>query len=131
MAAVPESAAQRYKSKGWQLAFGEDAVSPDSNAEKFVKEGSMVFSPEAAVDSNQQGLGTVMVCSPVLTSKSVSQIRQQAEGMDEKQRAMWMASADNLYMHRFLGNWYTKVMSVAQAMEWVMLDCLRKDVTWP
>jgi hypothetical protein len=34
------------------------------------------------------------------------------------------------YMHRFLGNWYTKVFSVAQAMEWIMLDSLRQKNTW-
>lgn len=84
-----------------------------------------------AADGQKQGLGTAMVCSPVLTSDSVSEIKQNAAGMDEKQAAMWLASANNPYMHRFLGNWYTKVMSVAQAMEWVMLDCLREDVTWP
>jgi hypothetical protein len=33
-------------------------------------------------------------------------------------------------MHRFLGNWYTKVFSVAQAMEWIMLDSLRQKNTW-
>lgn len=133
LAAVPAPAAQRYKSRGWQLAFGEDSKAPDANAEKFIKEGSMVFNSQGATDtdSQQQGLGTVMVCSPVLTSDSVSEIKRKASGMDEKQAAMWLASVENPYMHRFLGNWYTKVMSVAQAMEWVMLDGLRENVTWP
>lgn len=123
LATVPSAAVDRYKTHGWQLSFGEDDKAPDSNAEKFIKEGTMVF--------NAQGSQTVMVCSPVLVSDSVSEIKQKASGMDEKQAATWLASTHDPYMHRFLGNWYTKVMSVAQSMEWVMLDALRKDVTWP
>lgn len=40
------------------------------------------------------------------------------------------ACLQDKYMHRFLGNWYTKVFSVAQAMEWIMLDSLRNKNTW-
>ncbi|KAF6258194.1 hypothetical protein COO60DRAFT_1693439 [Scenedesmus sp. NREL 46B-D3] len=139
IAAVNPDAAERHKAAGWQLAFGEDAPAPDLNAEKFIREGAMMFtaapaagpgSGDGADGATQQKrqLGVVTVTSPVLTSRSISETVQQA-GQGPQAEAMVAATKDK-YMHRFLGNWYTKVFSVAQAMEWIMLDSLRQKNTW-
>ncbi|WIA40550.1 hypothetical protein OEZ86_013893 [Tetradesmus obliquus] len=140
IAAVNRKAAERYKAAGWQLAFGEDEPTPDVNAEKFIRQGAMKFTAvpaagsddggtaDGAVQQQKRQLGVVTVTSPVLTSKSISETVQQA-GQGPQAEAMIAATKDK-YMHRFLGNWYTKVFSVAQAMEWIMLDSLRNKNTW-
>eukprot|EP00879_Flechtneria_rotunda_P016930 GHRR01017724.1.p1 GENE.GHRR01017724.1~~GHRR01017724.1.p1 ORF type:complete len:443 (+),score=162.76 GHRR01017724.1:567-1895(+) len=131
LAAVSPATVQRYKQHGWQLTFGEDVKTADINAEKFIREGTMAFDPRQYEQQEQhKGLGRMIVQSPVLTSSSISETKQQAQGKQGPQAAAMVAAADDPYMHRFLGNWYTKVMSVAQAMEWVMLDSLRSDNTW-
>jgi hypothetical protein len=114
LAAVSPTAAERYRSSGWQLAFGTDLLVADSNAEKFIREGAMAWSPQqdgSSGDSSSGGRGTVQVTSPVLTSKSVGEVRKLAAAgkPDDPATAAMLAAADDPYMVRFLGNWYTKV----------------------
>eukprot|EP00775_Hariotina_reticulata_P006829 gene6829-7046_t len=147
VAAVAPAAAQRYKECGRQVTLGHDDKHPDMNAEKFIKEAAMHFeaipssSPTAAAGqqaaiaqsggSSTSSRGAVSLTSPVLTSPSVTETKQQAvDKMEGQQAAAAAAAADDPYMHRFLGNWYAKVWSVAQAMEWVMLDSLRDRCVW-
>jgi hypothetical protein len=90
IAAVNPKAAERYRTAGWQLAFGEDEPTPDVNAEKFIRQGAMKFTavPAAGADGDgaagdvkqqqKRQLGVVTVTSPVLTSKSISETVQQA-----------------------------------------------------
>lgn len=110
LAAVAPAMGDRYRSSGWQLNFGTDALVSDSNAEKFIREGAMLFSPEQR-DGSSSGRGTVQVTSPVLTSKSVGEIRKLAAAgkPDDPATAQMLAAAEDPYMVRFLGNWYTKV----------------------
>lgn len=140
LAAVPPAAAQRYAQQGWRLEFAPDEAAPDINAEKFIRQAAMSFNvagtgPAAAgrdSGSNSGGggpPGVVAVASPVLTSRSVGETRG-ASAADGPQAAALAAAVDDPYMHRFLGNWYCKCMSVAAAVEWVMLDCLRERVAW-
>jgi hypothetical protein len=112
LAAVGPAVVDRYRSSGWQLNFATDVLVADSNAEKFIREGAMAFLPQQ--DANSSGLGTVQVTAPVLTSKSVGEIRKLAAAgkPDDPATAAIMAAADDPYMVRFLGNWYTKVGSV-------------------
>jgi hypothetical protein len=113
LAAVAPAMGDRYRSSGWQLNFATDALVSDSNAEKFIREGAMLFAPEQQDGSSSSGAGrgTVQVTSPVLTSKSVGEICQMvaAGKPDDPATAAMMAAADDPYMVRFLGNWYTKV----------------------
>lgn len=130
LAAVSPAHVDRYRSTGWQLSFDSDKLVADNNAEKFIREGAMVFAGQP--EASGSGRGTVQVTSPVLTSKSVGEVQKLAAAgkPGNPASAAMLAAADDPYMVRFLGNWYTKVLSVAQAMEWVMLDSLREEVTW-
>lgn len=122
LAAVAPAMGDRYRSSGWQLNFATDALVSDSNAEKFIREGAMLFVPEqqdaSSSSSSSGGRGTVQVTSPVLTSKSVGEIRQMAAAgkPDDPATAAMMAAADDPYMVRFLGNWYTKVGELRAAV---------------
>jgi hypothetical protein len=109
LAAVSPTVVERYRKSGWQLNFATDVLVADSNAEKFIREGAMKFSPQQ--DASSSGRGTVEVTAPVLTSKSVGEIRKLAAAgkPDDPATAAMMAAADDPYMVRFLGNWYTKV----------------------
>jgi hypothetical protein len=87
IAAVNPKAAARYKASGWQLDFGADEPAPDVNAEKFIRQGAMKFTPVPAADGGdaedgakqqKRQLGVVTVTSPVLTSKSINETVQQA-----------------------------------------------------
>jgi hypothetical protein len=99
------------------------------NAEKFLKESKLVFQKQGAAGDGDDaaaaagggGGKVVEVTAPRLVTPSVSEAK--AGGVPVKE--------GDTYSKRFLGNWYVKVMSVAQAMEWVMLDCLREDTPWP
>lgn len=131
LAAVAPGVVDRYHASGWQLAFDTDTSVPDINAEKFIREGAMKFTPQPSSSSSaaqqQQGgqdgsgggssggRGTVQVASPVLTSRSVGEIRKMAAAAgkpDDPQSAAMLAAAADPYMVRFLGNWYTKVGGV-------------------
>jgi hypothetical protein len=124
LAAVSPATADRYRASGWQLSFATDALVSDNNAEKFIRSGAMAFAPEqqqqegsgagsSSADSNSSGSGRglVQVTSPVLTSKSVGEIQKLAAAgkPDDPGIAAMLAAADDPYMVRFLGNWYTKV----------------------
>lgn len=118
LAAVNPSVADRYRTTGWQLQFDTDRPVADSNAEKFIREGAMQFTPQdngaaagGSGSSSSSGRGAVQVTSPVLTSKSVGEIRKIAAAgkPDDPGMAAMMAAADDPYMVRFLGNWYAKV----------------------
>lgn len=139
LAAVAPPAAARYKASGWQLSFGEDEVT-NWDAEGFIWHGAMKYDSTPAVipagslnqqasslENSQQSLGVMTVRSPVLISKSVGESREQP---DQGSPNSMQGATDDPYMRRFYGNWYTKVMSVAQAMEWVMLDSLRQQNLW-
>ena len=118
------------------MAVQDDALQPDINAEKFLRESKLVFLKQgaevggdatnnaaaAATAANGGGGGSVVeVTAPRLVTPSVSEAK--AGGVPVKE--------GDVYSKRFLGNWYVKVMSVAQVMEWVMLDCMREDTPWP
>lgn len=112
---VNEEIAARYSQSKRCLTFADDYIMPDQNAEKFIREVRMKFEQPA------EGAGPVAVTTPVLISNSKSEAQAAGGG-----RQM----VDDPYMKRFLGNWYVKLMSVGQALEWVMLDCLRDNTPW-
>lgn len=109
LAAVSPAIVDRYRTSGWQLNFATDALVSDRNAEKFIRKGAMAFSPQQ--DGSSSGRGTVQVTAPVLTSNSVGEVRKMAAAgkPDDPGTAAMLAAADDPYMVRFLGNWYTKV----------------------
>jgi hypothetical protein len=63
----------------------------------------------------------VAITGPRMVTPSVSEAK--ARGLAVK--------TEGVYSKSFMGNWCVKVMSVGQAMEWIMLDCLREDTPWP
>lgn len=119
LAAVRPAMADRYRTSGWQLNFATDMLVSDNNAEAFIREGAMKFAPEQQ-DESSSGRGVVQVTSPVLTSKSVGEVRKMAAAGKPENQAMMLAAADDPYMVRFLGNWYTKVCGGAVG---VLLGC--------
>lgn len=65
--------------------------------------------------SSGSSKGSVVVLeSPVLTSKSIGEVRRAAAAgkADDPATAAMIAAADDPYMVRFLGNWYTKVREI-------------------
>jgi hypothetical protein len=125
LAATPQAAAQRYRAAGWQLAVGPDMATPDYNAEKFIRQGALKFTVQPgagaggahAAAGGGGGPGQVVVQAPVLTSRSVGEVRAAAAaaaaapagGGGDAASAAMAAAARDPYMVRFLGNWYTKV----------------------
>lgn len=123
LAAVSPATADRYRSSGWQLSFATDALVSDNNAEKFIRAAAMAFAPEQQQESrdgssSSSGRRLVQVTSPVLTIKSVGEVQKlEAAGKpDDPGIAAMLAAAEDPYMVRFLGNWYTKVSVSAQGL---------------
>jgi hypothetical protein len=134
LAAVRPAMADRYRKTGWQLNFATDMLVSDNNAEKFIREGAMQFSPQQQdASSASSGRGVVQVTSPVLTSKSVGEIRKMAAAgkPDDPATAAMLAAADDPYMVRFLGNWYTKVRSWKLGRCWAAIGASLDRVELP
>jgi hypothetical protein len=130
LAAVRPAMADRYRTSGWQLSFATDMLVSDNNAEAFIREGAMKFAPEQQ-DESSSGRGVVQVTSPVLTSKSVGEVRKMAAAGTPENQVALLAAADDPYMVRFLGNWYTKVRAQRVWMLWCcyVISCAQRFLT--
>lgn len=148
-AMVPTAALQQYQLHGQQLTVSDDKVYPSREADEFVTSVPIQFRA-AAIASNTNSSGSssnsssgtanlqsvrgstrmgVEVASPLLTTPSPSEAQQAAAQLaqaDALEAASVLAAVHDSYMHRFLGVWYSKVLSVAQVVEWIMVGSF-----WP
>ncbi|GLC43771.1 hypothetical protein PLESTM_001517900 [Pleodorina starrii] len=149
LAAVPAGVAERYRALGRPMEFGPDvdvlAPGPDgappaaATPEAFVRHTRLSFQyPPPAPPEHAPATP-----SPSATSAPASAAAVPATGGDSRPGAVRLCSP---YLRveppadvgsrppsetRFLGPYYAKLVSVAQAMEWVALDSLRLiDTPW-
>ncbi|GLC54789.1 hypothetical protein PLESTB_000906100 [Pleodorina starrii] len=149
LAAVPAGVAERYRALGRPMEFGPDvdvlAPGPDgappaaATPEAFVRHTRLSFQyPPSAPPEHAPATP-----SPSATSAAASAAAVPATGGDSRPGAVQLCSP---YLRveppadvgsqppsetRFLGLYYAKLLSVAQAMEWVALDSLRLiDTPW-
>jgi hypothetical protein len=123
LAAVPPAAAERYKRRGMQLSFLPDQLAPDINAKRFFMGTRLNFQVTPAGDASGIRTPSVTCVSPRLVTPMLGDL-QRAAGQE-------VAASPMHHGQQLSGNWYVKVMSIAQAVEWVMLDSLRGSVHWP
>ncbi|PNH11302.1 hypothetical protein TSOC_001910, partial [Tetrabaena socialis] len=127
LSAVPATVAARYEKLGRKLEFEDDMdamASGPASPEVFVRQSRILFrhppappapaGPDAGhAAAPAQAAGTVKVSSPFVLVPPPADV------------------ASKPLTTRFMGPFYTKIMSIAQAMEWVWLDSLREvDSPW-
>ncbi|KAI8469381.1 MAG: hypothetical protein J3K34DRAFT_513136 [Monoraphidium minutum] len=155
LAAAPPRAAARRAARGAPLEVAEAALWPGMDAEAFFKESALAFESMAlaapptdgeaageAAGGPEPAPGAVRLVTPLMVTPSPGELARGGGGGGGDGAnggggggdganggaggaAARAAAVDAAYSSRFLGNWYTKALSRALALEWKLLDSLR------